>query len=79
LLFRLIFLVVLIFLLLSLLKRYLARNRVASRRPPPIEGEDMALDPQCQSYVPKREAIEEGGNYFCSRECADGFLTNQRK
>jgi YHS domain-containing protein len=80
LLFRLIILVVLIFLLLALLKGYLARTRVASRRrPPPIEGEDMALDPQCQSYVPKREAIEEGGNYFCSRECADGFLTNQRK
>jgi len=79
LLFRLIILVVLIFLLLSLLKLYLARTRGAPRRPPPIEGEDMALDPQCQSYVPKREAIEAGGNYFCSRECAERFLADQRK
>jgi hypothetical protein len=71
LLLRLFFFVLLIFLLLLLLKSYLARSR-GSRVAPP--DDEMALDPQCQSYVPKREAIEASGNYFCSRECAERYL-----
>jgi YHS domain-containing protein len=35
----------------------------------------MILDPQCQTYVPKRDAILQAGNYFCSRECANLFLS----
>jgi YHS domain-containing protein len=35
----------------------------------------MILDPQCQTYVPKRDAILQAGNYFCSRECAKLFLS----
>ena len=57
-----------------LLRNYLGRSREGPRRPPPGDAEEMALDPQCQSYVPKREAIEADGNYFCSRECAERFL-----
>jgi uncharacterized protein len=79
LLLRLLFLVLLVFLLLLLIKSYLARSRGGSRRPTSDDGEEMAMDPQCQSYVPKREAIEAGGNYFCSRECAERFLADQRK
>jgi len=73
------FLVLLVFLLLLLIKSYLARARGGSRRSAPDDGEEMALDPQCQSYLPKGEAIEAGGNYFCSRECAERFLADQRK
>ena len=76
---RLLFLVLLVFLLLLLIKSYLARARGGSRRSAPDDGEEMALDPQCQSYLPKGEAIEAGGNYFCSRECAERFLADQRK
>lgn len=36
--------------------------------------EEMVLDPQCQSYVPKADAISQGGNYFCSRDCARRYL-----
>jgi hypothetical protein len=72
LLLRLFFFVLLIFLLLLLLKSYLAHSRGGSRVAPP--DDDMALDPQCQSYVPKRDAIEAGGNYFCSRDCAERYL-----
>ncbi|HEX9663232.1 MAG TPA: PP0621 family protein [Candidatus Binatia bacterium] len=75
---RLLFLVLLVFLLLLLIKSYLARSRGGSRRPAPEDGEELAMDPQCQSYVPKREAIAAGGNYFCSRECAERFLADQR-
>ena len=69
---RIFFFVLLVFLLLLLIRSYLARARGESRRTP--LNDDMALDPQCQSYVPKREAIELDGNYFCSRECAERYL-----
>jgi hypothetical protein len=37
-------------------------------------AEEMVLDPECHSYLPKEEAIFEGGRYFCSRECAKRYL-----
>ena len=37
-------------------------------------GETMVLDPQCQTYVPKSEALVRQGNYFCSEECARRYL-----
>jgi len=39
------------------------------------DGEDMVLDPQCQSYVPKSNAVAQSGRYFCSRECARLYLS----
>jgi hypothetical protein len=39
------------------------------------DGEDMVLDPQCQSYVPKSDAVMQSGRYFCSRECAQLYLS----
>jgi uncharacterized protein len=38
-------------------------------------GEDMVLDPQCGSYVPKSNAVVQSGRYFCSGECARIYLT----
>jgi hypothetical protein len=38
-------------------------------------GEDMVLDPQCHSYVPKSNAVAQAGRYFCSRECAQLYLS----
>ncbi|MGH7928739.1 MAG: hypothetical protein ACREQV_13195 [Candidatus Binatia bacterium] len=72
---RLFFVVLLFFLLLSLIRRYLARSRGGS--PSARLDDEMALDPQCQSYVPKGEAIEVAGNYFCSRECAERYLADK--
>jgi hypothetical protein len=37
--------------------------------------DEMVFDPQCQTYLPKGEAIVQDGNYFCSRECAKLFLS----
>jgi len=78
LLLRLLFFVLLVFLLLSLIKSYLVRARGGSRRSGLNDVQDMALDPQCQSYVPKRDAVEAGGNYFCSRECAQLYLARHQ-
>jgi hypothetical protein len=42
---------------------------------PDLQGEDMVLDPQCQSYVPKSDAVAVSGRYFCSQECAQRYLS----
>jgi hypothetical protein len=78
LLLRLLFFVLLVFLLISLLKSYLARGRGRPGRSSLNDSQDMVLDPQCQSYVPKRDAVEAGGNYFCSRECAERYLASHQ-
>ena len=52
--------------------------RKANRDPRSVDNrkvDEMVLDPQCQTYVPKGEAIRQDGNYFCSRECATLFLS----
>lgn len=41
---------------------------------PADSGAPMVLDPQCQTYVPKADAIERGGKFFCSEECAQRYL-----
>ena len=46
------------------------RNRDGSR-----EAYDMVLDPECKSYLPKGEAIQQNGQYFCSEECARLYLS----
>ena len=40
-------------------------------------GEAMVLDPQCQTYVPKSEAVVREGKYFCSEECARRYLADR--
>lgn len=42
-----------------------------------LAGEEMVLDPQCRSYLPKSEAFTQSGNYFCSRECAQKYLRGE--
>ena len=39
-------------------------------------GEEMVLDPQCRSYVPKSEAMLRGQQYFCSDRCASLYLSH---
>jgi uncharacterized protein len=73
---RLFFLVLLVFVVLLLIRGYLARSR-QGRRVSAAE-DDMALDPQCQTYVPKREAVVSQGRFFCSRDCAERYLAQHR-
>jgi hypothetical protein len=75
LLLRLLFLFLIIFILFFAVKAYLAGRKSVSRRGSEApDGEEMVLDPQCQSYVPKREAVMQEGKYFCSQECAKLYL-----
>ena len=43
----------------------------------PSRGESMVLDPHCKSYVPKNEAYQSHGHYFCSEECAQAYAAQQ--
>ncbi|MGH7773540.1 MAG: PP0621 family protein [Candidatus Binatia bacterium] len=53
------------------------RKRQHSLRPHDqgTQPKEMVLDPQCQSYLPKSEAIFRGGHYFCSEECLRLYLS----
>ena len=73
---RLLFIALIVYIVIRAIKAYLAGAKSAKRRRSATpEGEEMILDPQCQTYVPKRDAILQAGNYFCSRECANLFLS----
>ena len=72
---RVILFVFLAYLFYVALKAYWLTQKSRTSRLNPRKVDDMVLDPQCQTYVPKNEAIPQDGNYFCSRECARLFLS----
>ncbi len=69
---RLVFLFIVIYIVYSALKPLLRGGKQ------PIDparlGEQMVLDPQCQTYLPKSEAVARQGKFFCSEECAQRYL-----
>ena len=65
----------LVFVLLKLFISWRKQHRLRSNGLV-TKGEEMVLDPQCQSYLPKSEAISRGGHYFCSEECAKLYLSH---
>ena len=68
---RVVFLFIIIYIVYSALKPLLR----GGQKPDPAQlGEQMVLDPQCQTYVPKSEAVTRYGKYFCSEECAQRYL-----
>ncbi|HEY7166440.1 MAG TPA: PP0621 family protein [Candidatus Binatia bacterium] len=74
---RVIIFIIVGYIVVSAIKAHFAARRGGLRRDAADgDGEEMVLDPQCQSYLPKREAIYQEGKYFCSRECANLFLSH---
>ena len=71
---RVLLFVFLIYIFYVALRAYWLPRKSNPRFVNPRKVDDMVLDPQCQTYVPKNEAIPQKGNYFCSRECARLFL-----
>ena len=69
---------ILIYIILIFLLYRIARAFLFPQEPPVPQGDEMALDPVCQSYYPKSEALRvRNGNeiiYFCSEECREKFL-----
>jgi hypothetical protein len=73
LLLRLLLLFLIFYILFSALKSVLLGRKGGSGHTNQL-GESMVLDPQCQTYVPKSEAIVRAGKFFCSEECARLYL-----
>ncbi len=79
---RLIFFLIIVFVIYYLFKRYVSGIFGPRRRPepkkklPPITDE-LVKDPVCGTYVPKKEAIVYGRKgklyYFCCKECLEKF------
>ena len=74
---RLLLFVVVAWIVITAMRAYLVARKSSTRNPNLAEskGEEMVLDPQCQSYVPKSEALSRKGNYYCSEKCAALHLT----
>jgi hypothetical protein len=76
-LFRLIIIFLICYILIAALKSLFRPSKIrsADRKNFTGDSEEMVLDPQCQSYVPKTSAVAESGKFFCSRECAQRYLS----
>jgi hypothetical protein len=75
LLLRLIAFLLICYVVVIVIRSLIGRGAAASRLKHQTDGEDMVLDPQCRSYVPKSDAVMQSGRYFCSQECARLYLT----
>lgn len=75
--FRIALFIFLACIIYAALRAYFATLKSARRKShyAPGNGDEMVLDPQCQTYVPRSEALFNDGNYFCSPECANLFLS----
>ena len=74
---RLLILLVLAYLVFRIIKILFPSSRTTRlkrNRDPLDKGEELVLCRQCQSYVPKAEAVFSHGNYFCREECARLFM-----
>ena len=75
LLLRLLILFLLCYAAFAALRSIVRRGKTSEKLNAELRGEDMVLDPQCQSYIPKSNAVAQSGRYFCSRECARLYLS----
>jgi ribosomal protein S26 len=64
----------LVFRIIHMLVSSSRTTRLKRNRNPLDKGEELVLCLQCQSYVPKAEAVSFHGNYFCREECARLFM-----
>ena len=63
----------LVFLIISILFSTSRTTRLTRNRNPLDKGEKLVLCRQCQSYVPKGEAVSSRGNYSAGKS-VPGFL-----
>jgi hypothetical protein len=74
---RILFFFLLVYLFLKLYFSLRRSPRKPRRDDAAGRGEEMVLDPQCRSYVPKSDALVRGGQYFCSERCASLYLAGR--
>jgi len=59
-----------------------ARQRESDHAERPRHGEEMVLDPECGTHIPRSDALSAQvagtSRFFCSRECRDAYLRKYR-
>jgi len=76
LLLRLVIVFLIFYIIIAAFRSIVSRGKTgASGKLSDTDSEEMVLDPQCQSYVPRSHAVSQSGRYFCSRECARLYLS----
>lgn len=68
---RVILLALLIWLIIRLYQRFKAlgqQRRSTSQKQPTRPIENMVRCEQCGTHVPEKEALEQDGHYYCSRD-----------
>jgi YHS domain-containing protein len=75
-------LLILLFLLLYTILRYLMKKMLIQRKTL-SEPEELVQDPHCQTYIPKRTAVRKkiAGSvlYFCNQECLKNYLKRDNR
>ncbi|HTM07325.1 MAG TPA: PP0621 family protein [Verrucomicrobiae bacterium] len=71
---RFLFFLLLFYLLYKIYFAARRPRRPTAGRGDATRGEEMVLDPQCNIYLPKSEAMLRGDQYFCSERCAALYL-----
>jgi len=64
--FRILIVLAGLWVILGLVKRFLAKHRPAAPKPPAII-EDVVPCAHCGVYVPRAEAVQARGQSYCSR------------
>jgi uncharacterized protein len=64
---RILIVLVGLWVILGLVKRFLAKHRPAAPKPPPANEEDVVPCAHCGVYVPRAEAVHARGQSYCSR------------
>lgn len=76
-------LIVLVYYAAKTILRSAVRGYSADTGARQVKGEEMILDPECRTYLPKSRAVArriKGGEvYFCSKACADSYESRMRK
>jgi YHS domain-containing protein len=82
---RLVFIVILAYLLYRLVKNTFGSGNKHLKGRSEDKGiiDEMVQDPLCKTYVPLRESVRRTVNgkelFFCSKECADKFEAENSK
>lgn len=66
--FRNLIIIIAIVVLVWIVRNMLRRNQVSGSSASPRISKDMVQCEQCQTYLPKDDAISNNGHYFCGEK-----------
>jgi len=74
---RLIILVLVVWMLLRLFRKFKASQTVKNGKKQPLEHKNMVLCQYCSVHVPENKAVQHEQNWFCSDKHRDKYLSRK--